>query len=174
MWLVLECACSACLRVRFRLIVSKNSRVKLWWLRLVPVSRIKASFRFLQDIVIFMWGQVKTEIYLPTDWASGFHIIFPALTCPHLLFNSFTIPSLTLSKTFRLFIANRACSADSLVSNSTKQYGSVDPAYTWKKSWSEIYLKLYKNDKFNPLAPEPPITANADPHPFHCLWRHQF
>ena len=94
----------------------------------------KASFRFLQDIVICMWGQVKTEIYLPADWESGFHIIFLALTCPHLLFKSFTIPLLTLSKTFRLFIANRACSADSLVSNSTKQYGSVDPVYTWKKN----------------------------------------
>ena len=135
------------LHVRFWLIISKNSRVKLWWLRFVPVSRIKAfeisqkaSFRFLQDIVIFMWGQVKTEIYLPTDWESGFHIIFPALTCPHLLFKSFTIPLLTLSKTFRLFIANRACSADSLVSNSTKQYGSVDPVYTWKKNWSERYI----------------------------------
>ena len=89
-----------------------------------------------------MWGQVKTEIYLPTDWASGFHIIFPALTCPHLLFKSFKIPLLTLSKTFRLFIANRACSADSLVSNSTKQYGSVDPVYTWKKNLSEIYLNI--------------------------------
>ena len=138
---------SECLHVRFWLIISKNSRVKLWWLRFVRVSRIKAfeilqkaSFRFLQDIVIFMWGQVKTEIYLPADWESGFHIIFPALTCPHLLFKSFTIPLLTLSKTFRLFIANRACSADSLVSNSTKQYGSVDPVYTWKQNWSEIYL----------------------------------
>ena len=44
------CACSACLRVRFWLIVCENSRVKLW--RFVPVSRIKAlklqqaSFRF--------------------------------------------------------------------------------------------------------------------------------
>ena len=45
------CACSACLRVRFWLIVCENSRVKLW--RFVPVSRIKAlklqqaSFRLL-------------------------------------------------------------------------------------------------------------------------------
>ena len=27
-----------------------------------------------------MWGQVKTEIYMPADWASGFHTIFSALT----------------------------------------------------------------------------------------------
>ena len=27
---------------------------------------------------------------------------------------------------------------------------------------------------FNPFAPEPPVTARADPRPFHPLWRHQF
>ena len=27
---------------------------------------------------------------------------------------------------------------------------------------------------FNPFAPEPPVTARADPGPFYPLWRHQF
>ena len=26
----------------------------------------------------------------------------------------------------------------------------------------------------NPFAPEPPVTARADPRPFYPLWRHQF
>ena len=26
----------------------------------------------------------------------------------------------------------------------------------------------------NPFAPEPPVTARADPGPFYPLWRHQF
>ena len=26
----------------------------------------------------------------------------------------------------------------------------------------------------NPFAPEPPVTAHADPRPFYPLWRHQF
>ena len=28
--------------------------------------------------------------------------------------------------------------------------------------------------KFNPFAPEPPVTACADPGPFYPSWRHQF
>ena len=31
-----------------------------------------------------------------------------------------------------------------------------------------------KSDQFNPFAPEPPLTARADPGPFYPLWRHQF
>ena len=27
---------------------------------------------------------------------------------------------------------------------------------------------------FNPFAPEPPVTARADPRPFYPLWRHKF
>ena len=27
---------------------------------------------------------------------------------------------------------------------------------------------------FNPFAPEPPVTARADPGTFYPLWRHQF
>ena len=30
------------------------------------------------------------------------------------------------------------------------------------------------NKSINPLAPEPPVTACADPGPFYPLWRHQF
>ena len=42
---------------------------------------------------------------------------------------------------------------------------------------SEQKFKLFCNSfgtLFNPLAPEPPVTARADPGPFYPLWRHQF
>ena len=40
---------------------------------------------------------------------------------------------------------------------------------------SVIHKELeYKVDKLNPFAPEPPVTAHADPGPFYPLWRHQF
>ena len=34
-------------------------------------------------------------------------------------------------------------------------------------------LKLILSS-INPFAPEPPVTARADPGPFYPLWRHQF
>ena len=39
---------------------------------------------------------------------------------------------------------------------------------------SEYPDKSHNYHKFNPFAPEPPITARADPRPFYPLWRRQF
>ena len=45
-----------------------------------------------------------------------------------------------------------------------------------KKIFPETKMKIWSTAKmfFNPFAPEPPVTARADPRPFYPLWRHQF
>ena len=40
-----------------------------------------------------------------------------------------------------------------------------------KNNVNKIHVK---HDRINPFAPEPPVTAHADPGPFYPLWRHQF
>ena len=37
-----------------------------------------------------------------------------------------------------------------------------------------VAKKLGTSHDVNPFAPEPPVTARADPGPFYPLWRHQF
>ena len=34
------------------------------------------------------------------------------------------------------------------------------------------YIMSLKSALINPFAPEPPVTARADPGPFYPLWRH--
>ena len=41
--------------------------------------------------------------------------------------------------------------------------------YVW-----EDFCNHASRNSINPFAPEPPITARADPGPFYPLWRHQF
>ena len=38
----------------------------------------------------------------------------------------------------------------------------------------ERLSQLFLLKEVNPFAPEPPVTARADPGPFYPLWRHQF
>ena len=51
---------------------------------------------------------------------------------------------------------------------------------SWPPDWvlSRIRNQVKKIEKYffalNPFAPEPPVTARADPGPFYPLWRHQF
>ena len=50
---------------------------------------------------------------------------------------------------------------------------SLSNIIAWFICSREYKVKLLINF-FNPFAPEPPVTARADPGPFYPLWRHQF
>ena len=43
-----------------------------------------------------------------------------------------------------------------------------------QKKWSVSVIEAPPLYLLNPFAPEPPVTARADPGPFYPLWRHQF
>ena len=43
-----------------------------------------------------------------------------------------------------------------------------------KATKSTLLSKISMTIFINPFAPEPPLTACADPGPFYPLWRHQF
>ena len=52
---------------------------------------------------------------------------------------------------------------------------SQDILVWWKVSQKVGVSHTDKNNfNLNPFAPEPPVTARADPGPFYPLWRHQF
>ena len=43
-----------------------------------------------------------------------------------------------------------------------------------EKKGTMYYFAIFKARILNPFAPEPPVTARADPGTFYPLWRHQF
>ena len=45
---------------------------------------------------------------------------------------------------------------------------------TWRSSHLQVKGSTFISELFNPFAPEPPVTARADPRPFYPLWGHQF
>ena len=43
------------------------------------------------------------------------------------------------------------------------------------RDWEFVLVRTFiRTQSFNPFAPEPPVTARADPRHFYPLWRHQF
>ena len=87
--------------------------------------------------------------------------------------------SLTLTFCHHSFLCNLldpALKCDALISRSSNAINTIitNLALNWKPqsiSTKSFFLSL---SLFNPFAPEPPVTARADPHPFYPLWRHQF